>query len=119
MADKILDRRVVPAETYIFREGDPAKKAFLIASGKVRIQREVNGETVELVTLTKGGFFGEMALIDGKPRSADAYVIEAAEIIGIDEKTFEKNLAQMNDFMRAWVKMLMVTIRRLTNRVDH
>ena len=116
---KILDRRVIPAETYIFHEGDEARTAYLIASGKVRIQRQVDGETIELVTLAKGGFFGEMALIDGKPRSAEAYVVEAAEIVAIDEKTFEKNLDQLNDFMRAWVNMLMVTIRRLTNRVDH
>lgn len=115
---KILNRRVIAKDTYIFREGDEARTAFLIASGKVRIQRQVNGETVELVTLTKGGFFGEMALIDGKPRSVDAYVIEPAEIVTIDESTFNKNVDQLNDFMRAWVNMLMVTIRRLTNRVE-
>ncbi|MBV6634017.1 MAG: cyclic nucleotide-binding domain-containing protein [Alphaproteobacteria bacterium] len=115
---KILDRRLIPAGTYIFHEGDEARTAYLIASGKVSIERQVNGETVHLVTLTKGGFFGEMALIDGKPRSADAKVIENAEIVAIDESTFEKNLDQLNDFMRAWVNMLMTTIRRLTNRVD-
>ena len=116
---KILDRRMIPAGEYIFREGDDARKAYLIASGEVSIERQVDGETVHLVTLSKGGFFGEMALIDGKPRSADARVIKNAEIVAIDEKTFEKNLDQLNDFMKAWVNMLMTTIRRLTTRVDH
>ena len=116
---KILDRRIVPAGQYIFREGDEARTAYLIASGAVSIERQVNGETVHLVTLKKGGFFGEMALIDGKPRSADAKVVEPAEIVAIDQKTFDTNLDQLSEFMRAWVNMLMTTIRRLTNRVDH
>lgn len=114
----VMDRRLFAEGTYVFREGDSANKAYLIAAGKIRIQREVNGETIELVTLSKGGFFGEMALIDGKPRSADAFVLEHAQLVIVDEQTFEKNLDQLNDFMKAWVKMLMKTIRRLTDRVD-
>ena len=59
----------------IFAEGDPAEDAFVIDSGEVDIVKEVDGEPVVLARLGAGEIFGEMGLVDDKPRSATASVV--------------------------------------------
>ena len=62
-----------PLSALIFKEGAPGDKMYLILSGAVRISRQVPGMGEEaLAVLRAGTHFGEMALIDDFPRSADA-----------------------------------------------
>lgn len=57
----------------IFREGDVGEEMFVVLDGKVMISKHIPGAGEEaLAFLERGDYFGEMALIDGKPRSADA-----------------------------------------------
>src|SRR5204863_9308646 len=57
----------------IFREGEKGDKLFIVLDGRVRISKFIPGVGEEaLAVLDRGDFFGEMALIDDKPRSADA-----------------------------------------------
>lgn len=57
----------------IFREGDPGDKLYIVLEGKVRISKSIPGAGEEaLAFLERGSYFGEMALIDQLPRSADA-----------------------------------------------
>src|SRR2546430_7535485 len=57
----------------IFREGEKGDKLFIVLDGCVRISKFIPGVGEEaLAVLDRGDFFGEMALIDDKPRSADA-----------------------------------------------
>ncbi len=61
------------AHAHIFREGDVASSMFIIATGKVRISKQVPGIGEEaLAILEPGQYFGEMSLIEDGPRSADA-----------------------------------------------
>ena len=63
----------LPSGEVIFREGDPADRMFVVLSGKVRISKQIPGAGEEaLAILERGDYFGEMALIDSLPRSADA-----------------------------------------------
>ena len=68
----------------IFSDGDGGDYMFLVRSGSVEIIR--NGAVVE--TVGPGGIFGEMALIDGSPRSATAQVKQACHLVAIPEKGF-------------------------------
>jgi signal transduction histidine kinase len=62
-----------PAGRYIFQEGDPGDGLYLIAEGTVQITCLMSqGERRVLSRLTKGDFFGEMAVLDDQPRSANA-----------------------------------------------
>ena len=72
-----------PGET-IFSEGDRGDQMYVIRKGEVEIERD--GKIVE--TLTAGGIFGEMALIDGSPRAASARAKTVCELAPITEKTF-------------------------------
>ena len=68
----------------IFSDGDGGDYMFLVRSGTIDILRK--GSVVE--TVGPGGIFGEMALIDGSPRSATAKAAESCELVAIPEKGF-------------------------------
>jgi CRP/FNR family transcriptional regulator, cyclic AMP receptor protein len=76
--------------TRIFQYGDPGDKLFIILEGKVRISREVAGMGEEaLAVLGPGEVFGEMALLDESPRSADARVHERCRLLVIAKDAFD------------------------------
>lgn len=68
----------------IFRVGDAAEELFVIKEGQVEIR--LNGRVLE--TLGENDLFGEMALIDGAPRSASAVASTAVELVPLTEKQF-------------------------------
>lgn len=70
---KILHNRSFVAGEYIFYRGDPGIGLYLIREGEVEIRRENSqGENKILAEYSKGDFFGELALVDGEKRSANA-----------------------------------------------
>src|SRR5215208_8495333 len=76
LRDRLSDK-TVPQKTRLFRQGDQGDAMYLIESGRVRISiRDDADQEVTLAELAQGDFFGEMAIIDGRQRSADAQVIE-------------------------------------------
>ena len=69
----LAETRRFEASAFIFKEGDPGDVMYGIVEGKVRISKRVPGIGEEaLAILESGHFFGEMALIEDGPRSADA-----------------------------------------------
>lgn len=77
----LLRVRDFPAGTTLFQSGDAGDAMYLIEDGRVRIHiRDDDGQDVTLTELARGDFFGEMAIVEGKPRSADADVIENARL---------------------------------------
>lgn len=69
----IARQRTYPAGAHIFREGDAGAEMFVLIEGRVRISKSVAGIGEEaLAILEKGSYFGEMAVIEDDPRSADA-----------------------------------------------
>ena len=74
----------------IFAEGSPGDKVYLIAEGAVRIGRQVSGMGEEaLAVLQAGDYFGEMALIDDFPRSADATAHENCRLFVIGKQQLQ------------------------------
>lgn len=74
----------------IFKEGSQGNALYMILDGKVRISREVSGMGEEaLAVLSAGDAFGEMALIDDFPRSADARVHERCRLLVIQKEQLE------------------------------
>ncbi len=68
----------------VFQVGDPADDMYIVRAGSVEIRAD--GNTLERVEAN--GIFGEMALIDNAPRSADAVIVEDADILPVDKKLF-------------------------------
>jgi uncharacterized membrane protein len=85
----LLVLKDVPDKTPLFHLGDSGDAMYLIESGQVRISvRDADGSDVTLADLARGDFFGEMALLDGKPRSADATVINDARLAILSRENF-------------------------------
>ena len=77
-------KRAFKAGELIFREGDPASEMYVIEVGQVEIQ---SGNRV-LDTLGSRSIFGEMALVDGAPRSATAKALTDVSVVPVSEKQF-------------------------------
>lgn len=72
-------RSYLPGEV-IFDEGEEGHAIYIILEGQVSITRTRNGTVSEVARLGVGDFFGELALLDGAPRSADARAADAARL---------------------------------------
>ncbi|MGI9089065.1 MAG: ATP-binding protein [Chthoniobacterales bacterium] len=74
----------------IFREGDPGDSLYLVGTGSVQISKRGRGGAQETLAFIKSGnFFGEMALLDGEPRSAMATAAENTVLGTVNEETFQ------------------------------
>jgi CRP/FNR family cyclic AMP-dependent transcriptional regulator len=85
------EMREMSESTTVFIENMPGESLFLIKSGTVRISKMfAEGDEKTLVVIGPEDIFGEMAVIDGLPRSATARVAEDAELISLKKKDLER-----------------------------
>lgn len=85
----LLDVRNMPRGAPIFRKGDKGDAMYLIERGRVRISvSDEEQREITLAELARGDFFGEMTIIDGKRRSADAVVMEDARFAVLSREHF-------------------------------
>jgi CRP/FNR family cyclic AMP-dependent transcriptional regulator len=81
VAQRTRQRRYKEGDT-IFHRNDPGVALYVIITGKVKIHNETaDGADCIIAILSEGDFFGEMAVIDGEERSADATTIEPTELL--------------------------------------
>jgi CRP-like cAMP-binding protein len=84
-----LRRRRYPRGEPLFLRGDPGSFLYLIERGRVKIAlTSIEGKEMILALLGPGDFFGELALLDGGERSADAVVIDDAELLLLGREDF-------------------------------
>lgn len=108
--------------TMIFKHGTVGDKLYVLLEGKVRISREVPGMGEEaLAVLGPGSVFGEMALIDSAPRSADARVHERVRLLALPKDAFEDLLFLHKDLayevLWSFVRMLTVRLRETNEKL--
>jgi CRP/FNR family cyclic AMP-dependent transcriptional regulator len=85
----LLTVHQVADDTPLFSAGDTGNALYLIENGRVRIHvRDTSGHDVTLAELAGGDFFGEMAILDGKPRSASATVVEPSRLAILSRDDF-------------------------------
>lgn len=104
--DKLITGRITAkrvsckANTLIFSEKDVCDGMFLIESGKVKILKRIpdTNKDIDLATFGPNEFFGEMSLIEGRPRSADAIAVTDSALWLLDEKGFHNAIAESPEF---------------------
>jgi CRP-like cAMP-binding protein len=82
--------RVYPKECMIFSEGEPGEELFIIQKGSVKIAKIVDNNEVLLAVLKTGDIFGEMALLESKPRAACAVAYEDCQLMAVNRANFER-----------------------------
>jgi CRP/FNR family transcriptional regulator, cyclic AMP receptor protein len=111
--DKDQEYNTVPAGQVIFREGDAADRMYAVVEGKVDIV--INGHLVESVG--PGGYFGEMALIEEKPRNATATATANAKLATIDQVTFLFLVQRNPSFALQLMSVMAGRLRKMDERL--
>ena len=117
----VLDRRVFAPGEVIFKEGEVGRRcAFLVENGKVEISKKSeDGSDTVLGHIPPGGIFGEMALIDNKPRMAMARAVDTTTVIIISETMLEMKLKKADPFIRGLLNLFVRNLRDMATKLTH
>ena len=114
-----MRRRRFRRNEVIFHQGDPGNLLQIVATGAVKIVLpSPEGEEAIIATLRPGDFFGELALLDGAPRSATATALEATETLDLPRPVFLELHGRDPALQLALLKALAAELRRLTGHVE-
>jgi len=118
----LAQEREVPQGELVFREGDPGDAMYVVLSGKIRISKMLEGVGEEaLAVLEPGAFFGEMALIDDAPRSADARAHSPCKLAELRRDELEQLLfvdrELAHDILWSFCRTLSVRLRETNEKI--
>jgi CRP-like cAMP-binding protein len=88
-----MEKKLEPGEV-LFDEGERGEVMYLIREGKIKITKGSGSDEKVLAVLKEGDFFGEMAIIDGSPRSAGASAASPVSLLVIDKETFKSKIRE-------------------------
>jgi CRP-like cAMP-binding protein len=111
--DKDTNFAVFPAGHVVFNAGDKGDRMYAVIEGSVDIV--ANGKLIE--TIEAGGIFGEMALIEDRPRSATATVRTESKLVAIDRNRFLFMVQQTPFFSIQVLGVVTERLRRLVERI--
>ncbi len=101
----------------IIHEGTTGSNAYLLLSGSVEVYKKVGDEKLVLSRLVKGNIFGEMSLVDDKPRSATIVALEDTEVRILSRERFESMLEQNPRAVIPLLKQVFQRVRYLNQMV--
>ncbi|MDR0473607.1 MAG: cyclic nucleotide-binding domain-containing protein, partial [Treponema sp.] len=85
--------RVYPKDSMLFAENEPGEELYIIQKGSVKISKIVDNNEVLLAVLKAGDIFGEMSLLESKPRAASATAYEGCQVLAVNRANFERMIA--------------------------
>lgn len=119
--DPVFQRfgRDFPAGTVLFRDGEPACEMFVVHSGSVRIHKTVRDAEQILSVLGAGELFGEMALLNSRPRNATATVVEDSQLLVIDPATFDSMIRGNIEIAARLIKKLSARLEDANEQIEN
>jgi len=116
MLDKIstvVEDRVLPARSLVFKRGDPGESFWVILAGKVRVFRsDDQGVEITLSELGPGQSFGEVALLTGEARSASVETLEETQALVLTKEQFQQVLKSHPEVSLTFIKQLSGWLKR-------
>jgi CRP/FNR family transcriptional regulator, cyclic AMP receptor protein len=114
-----MQRRTFDRGESIFFKGEDGDTLYVIVSGEVKIVLAApDGQESILIVLGDGDFFGEMALFDAKPRSADAVAIGPTTTLTLHRREFEQFVRENPEVAFPIFRSLTARLRRTTHRLE-
>jgi CRP-like cAMP-binding protein len=102
----------------LFEEGEATKDLFIIQKGIVRVYRKAtDGGIWPLALVHSGGFVGEMAFFDGKPRSATADAVTDVTVLKLEAVKLEHEIKKLPPWVMVMVKGLAQRVREVNDLV--
>lgn len=118
LLEKTAVHRKYPKNTLLFLEGDESGQLFIIESGVVCVYTDDNeGRQLVLNYMGPGEYFGELSLIDNKPRSASVVTTEECHLLCISRESFRQMLKEHVELYDILICHLVERIRVLTGNV--
>ncbi len=106
-----------PANKTIFQKGDPGDGMMAVIRGRVKIcAHSPDGKELVLNIINKGGLFGEIALLDGEPRTADAVALEETDLLVLSRSQFLPFMTARPDLS---LRLISVLCKRLRQTSEH
>jgi CRP/FNR family cyclic AMP-dependent transcriptional regulator len=108
---RMMVRKSFSRNAVVIRAGDPTDSLYIVINGRLKVlMSDEQGREVILSMLGPGEFFGEMGLLDDRPRSANVVSVEPCDLLSISKTDFKRSLAENFDLslmvMRGLVKRL-------------
>lgn len=114
-----MKTRKVSRGSTIFAKGDPGTGLMGVLAGSVKISvPSADGRDVVLNIIQAGDIFGEIALLDGHPRTADAIAMSDCELIVIERRDFIEYLRSQPDITLKFIEILCARLRRTSEQVQ-
>jgi CRP/FNR family transcriptional regulator, cyclic AMP receptor protein len=111
--------RVVKGGTVIYAKGDPGNSLFAVITGTVRISvPSVEDKDTVFAQLAAGEIFGEIALLDGRPRSADVAAVTDCELMVINRRDFVPLMHDHPEVAFKFIDILCERLRRTNEQVE-
>ena len=98
--------RTYPKDTMIFSESQPGQELYIIQKGSVKIAKIVNDNEVLLALLKPGDIFGEMSILEDKPRSASAIAHEDSVLLAVNKANFKRMVATQPQIITRLTQLL-------------
>lgn len=98
--------RAYPKATMIFSESQPGQELYIIQKGSVKIAKIVNDNEVLLALLKPGDIFGEMSILEDKPRSASAIAHENSVLLAVNKANFKRMVATQPQIITRLTQLL-------------
>jgi CRP/FNR family cyclic AMP-dependent transcriptional regulator len=115
----IAVKRVYPKNTILISKGDVSDHLFVVIRGKLKVMLpDESGKEIVLSLLGEGDYFGEIALIDGEPRTATIVSTEASEVLTIARADFQRILMSSPELMFDLLTVLARKVRIATEKLE-
>ncbi len=103
----------------LFRKGSEGNALYIVKKGKIKISLpSKDGDEIILTVFSKGDFFGEMALLDGMPRSADAMALEPSQLYVLNRRDFLEFLKNNDQAVESILYSLSMRLRRTDDLLE-
>jgi len=102
----VLPTKLFKKKQFIYTEGETANEMYIIKSGEVKIVKHIKKDPVEIATLKKGDFFGEVALFSEKKHSATAVAETDLELALINKEIFNQQLELLPHWFQTIIRSM-------------
>lgn len=112
-------RQEIKRGATIFAKGEPGQSMFAVCSGTVKISvPSLEGKDAVFNFINEGGLFGEIALLDGHPRTADAIAITKCQLMMIDRRDFLPLIRSYPELATKIIDVLCMRLRHTSEQVE-
>lgn len=108
-----------PTGTQIFARGDPGDALFLVVGGRIRISiLTPDGRELSFTHAVPGDIVGEIAVLDGSPRSASATALSDVEALRLSQSEFNRLVDRHSSLARAAIRLLCARLREVSDHLE-